>query len=301
VGLQNSNKYECYFFIADLHSLTEDFSPKEKPGQILDVLANYLAAGLDPKKSTIFLQSQVPAHSELAWILNTVAPMGELNRMTQFKDKSESQKKNVNAGLFNYPVLMAADVLIYDTEKVPVGDDQLQHLELARSLAEKFNNKFGETFIEPKPILTKASRLMSLDNPEKKMSKSSPAGCLFIDDNEKEIEQKIKRAVTDSGSEVKYDIKNKPAISNLMGIYSELSGDSLEKIEKEFKGKNYGEFKKKLVEVISSYFKDFRKEKKSLLAKEKALRDVLEEGSKKARKITDLKMAEVKKKVGLIA
>jgi tryptophanyl-tRNA synthetase len=284
-----------------LHSLTEDFSPKEKSGQIIDVLANYLAAGLDPKKSTIFLQSQVPAHSELAWILDTVAPMGELNRMTQFKDKSDSQKKNVNMGLLNYPVLMAADVLIYDTEKVPVGDDQLQHLELARSLAEKFNNKFGKTFIEPKPILTKTSRLMSLDNPEKKMSKSSPAGCLFIDDSEKEIEQKIKRAVTDSGSEVKHDVKNKPAISNLMGIYSELSGDSLGKTEKEFKGKNYGEFKKKLVEVISSYFKDFRKEKKSLLAKEKALREVLEEGNQKARKVADLKMEEVKKKVGLIA
>jgi tryptophanyl-tRNA synthetase len=321
VELQNSEKYDCYFFIADLHSLTGDFDPKEKPAQILDVLANYLAAGLDPKKSTIFLQSQVPAHSELAWILNTITPIGELSRMTQFKEKGGIKiisssigshfgissgggifpKESVNIGLFDYPVLMAADIIIYGAEKVPVGDDQLQHLELTRTLVKKFNNKFGKTFIEPKPILTKASRLMSLDNPEKKMSKSSPAGCLFLDDSEKEIEQKIKRAVTDSGSEVKYDVKNKPAISNLMGIYSEFSGDSLDEIEKEFKGKNYGEFKKKLIEVISSYFKDFRKEKKSLLAKEKALKDILEEGNQKARKVADLKMEEVKKKVGLIA
>ena len=299
VELQNSGKYECYFFIADLHSLTEDFEPKEKPGQILNLLADYLASGLDPKKSVIFLQSQIPAHSELAWILNTITPMGELNRMTQFKDKSDSQKKNINAGLFDYPVLMAADVLIYDTEKVPVGNDQLQHLEITRTLARKFNAKFGKTLIEPKPILTKTPRVMSLDDPEKKMSKSRPAGCFFLDDSEKEIEQKIKRAVTDSGKEVKFDLKGKPAISNLIEIYSELSGDSLEKIEKNFKGKNYGEFKNKLADLVSSYFKNFRKEKKSLLSKEKELMAILEKGNKKARKVADAKMEEVKKKVGL--
>ncbi|MEK7086816.1 MAG: tryptophan--tRNA ligase, partial [Patescibacteria group bacterium] len=205
VELQNSGKYECYFFIADLHSLTENFDPAEKPKQILDLATDYLAAGLDPKKSIIFIQSQIPTHSELTWILNAITPMGELNRMTQFKEKSEIAPKNVNVGLFDYPVLMAADVLLYDTQFVPVGDDQLQHLELTRTLARKFNGKFGKTFIEPKALLTETPRLMSLDEPKKKMSKSRPTGCLFIDDSPSTIRAKIKTAVTDSGKEIKYD------------------------------------------------------------------------------------------------
>jgi len=299
VDLQNSGKYECYFFIADLHSLTEDFETKEKPGQILNLLADYLAAGIDPKKSTIFLQSRVPAHSELAWILNTITPFGELGRMTQFKDKAIAQKQNINVGLFSYPVLMAADILIYDALVVPVGDDQLQHLEITRTLARRFNSKFGKVFIEPKPILTKVPRLMSLDDPKKKMSKSRPGGCLFLDDNEKDMGRKIKKAVTDSEGEIKFDFKKKPAVSNLMGIYSELSGDSIEKIEKDFKGKNYGEFKNQLAELTSSYFENFRKEKKSLLGKEKELKLILEKGSEKARKVADFKIEEVKKKIGL--
>ena len=222
VALQNSNKYECFFFIADLHSLTEDFLPKEKARQITELAADYLAAGLNLKKSTLFLQSAIPPHNELAWILNTITPMGELRRMTQFKDKGGEQE-SANVGLFDYPVLMAADILIYDTKFVPVGDDQLQHLELARTLARKFNSKFGNTFTEPQPLLTQTPRVMSLDDPSKKMSKSRPAGCIFLDDSPEEIHKKVMRATTDSESVIRYDTETKPGISNLLRIYSSLS------------------------------------------------------------------------------
>ena len=192
VDLQNSGKYECFFFIADLHSLTEEFNPKEKSKQILELTADFLAAGLDPKKSVIFQQSQVPAHSELAFILNTITPMGELERMTQYKDKSQRQPENINAGLFDYPVLMAADILLYDAKVVPTGDDQNQHLELTRTLARKFNSRFEKTLIEPKNLHTNTPRIMDLRVPGKKMSKSDPSGCLFIDDSPEEIETKYK-------------------------------------------------------------------------------------------------------------
>ena len=300
VDLQKSGKYQCYFFIADLHSLTEDFNPKEKPKQILELMADFLAAGLDPKKSTIFLQSQVPAHSELTWILNTITPMGELERMIQFKDKSVRQQENINVGLFVYPTLMAADILIYDTKFVPVGEDQLQHLEITRTLARKFNKKFGKTFIEPQAILTKTPRVMSLANPEKKMSKSQPESCLFIDDSPEEIKNKIKRAVTDSGSEIKYDEKNKPAISNLLEIYSSLSGETIPKLEKKFNDKNYSTFKNDLAEVAIKHFADFRKKKSELMKNKSKLSSILASGSQRAAKAANKKIAEVKKKVGLI-
>jgi tryptophanyl-tRNA synthetase len=279
--------------------LTEDFDPKEKNGQILNLAADYLAAGLGPKKSVIFLQSQVPQSTELAWILSTIAPFGELSRMTQFKEKSGAQKENINVGLFTYPTLMAADILLYDAEVVPVGEDQLQHLELARTLARKFNSKFGETFVEPKALMTATPRLMSLDDPTKKMSKSRPAGCLFIDDSPKEIEQKIKTAVTDSSSEVKYDEQNKPAISNLLMIYSELSGKSVGEIEKKFAGKGYADFKKSLAEIVSEYFADFRNKKAALLKKPAIIKKVLQRGSGQAAKVAQKKIEEVKKKIGI--
>ncbi|MBI2604423.1 MAG: tryptophan--tRNA ligase, partial [Candidatus Harrisonbacteria bacterium] len=243
VALQKSGNYQCLFFIADLHSLTETYDPEMKPGQILDLAASYLALGLDPKKSTLFVQSQVPQTTELAWILGTLTPFGELRRMTQFKDKAESQEENVNVGLFTYPVLMAADMLLYDAAFVPVGEDQLQHLELTRTLARKFNSRFGETFVEPKPLMTSVPRLMSLADPMKKMSKSQPDGCLFLDDAPEVIEAKLKRAVTDSGSVVKYDEKEKPGISNLLRIMSALSGKQIPELEKAFAGENYSEFK----------------------------------------------------------
>ena len=305
VELQNSGKYRCYFFIADYHSLTEDFSaeggpasgwePTRKSKQILDLVKSYLAAGINPKKSPIFIQSQVPQATELAWILNTITPMGELRRMTQFKDKSESQPENINAGLFTYPVLMAADVILYDAAFVPVGEDQLQHLELTRTITRKFNNKFGKSFVEPQPVITRNARIMSLSNPEKKMSKSQPQGCLFLDDSESDIETKIKTAVTDSESEVKYNLQTKAGISNLMDIYSAFSGKSTQEIEKIYVGKGYGSFKSDLAKIISESLKPFRARKISDSTAQKAVSD----GAKKAQKIANVKMKFVKRKIGL--
>lgn len=300
VDLQNSGKYQCYFFIADLHALTENPEAQNLSKNIINLAADFLAAGLDPKKSTIFQQSQISACDELARIFETIAPMGELKRMTQFKEKAGEQQEMSNVGLFTYPILMAADILLYDAASVPVGEDQLQHLELTRTIARKFNSRFGETFVEPKAILTSTPRLMSLDDPTKKMSKSRPAGCLFIDDSPEDIERKIKTAVTDSGSEVKYDPQNKPAVSNLLAIYRELSGKPMEKIEKMFTGKGYADFKKSLAKVVIDYFADFRKKKAALLKKPATLKKVLNAGSKKAREIADRKIVEVKSKLGLL-
>lgn len=299
VDLQNSGRYDCFFFIADLHSLTETFSPREKEKQIADLLANYIAAGVDPKKSVLFLQSSVPAHAELAWILNTITPFGELRRMTQFKDKSETAPENVNVGLFTYPILMAADIILYDAKYVPVGEDQVQHLELARTLARKFNARFGKTFVEPQPLLTEVPRLMSLDNAEKKMSKSQPAGCLFLDDSPDAIRAKIKRAVTDSGKEILFDPVKKPAISNLLLIYSALSGHPIGKIEREFSGKGYGEFKHTLAEVAVDAFEPFQKKKKVLLRNPKNLKKLLAGGNRKAAKVSGTKIEDVKARLGL--
>ena len=294
VALQNSGKYDCLFFIADLHSLTEGYEPKDKPKEILNLFSDFLAAGLDPKKSVIFQQSQIPAHSEFAWILNTLTPMGELRRMTQFKEKSEEFGENV--GLFTYPVLMAADILLYDTQFVPVGEDQLQHLEFTRTLARKFNSRFGHILMEPKDLLTDIPRVMSLQDPSKKMSKSDPKGCVFIDDSPEEIREKVKVAVTDSGSEIVYNPEEKPAIANLMRIYAALTDKFIPDLEKEFANMNYSEFKIALGNVISEHFNNFRENKKRL---NEDLKKVLESGSKKAEKIASKKMEEIKAKVGL--
>lgn len=329
VYLQNSGKYECYFFIADLHSLTEDFNPKEKPKQILDLAVDFLASGLDPKKSIIFVQSQIPAHSELAWILNTITPVSELLRMIQFRskafgkyygkegiptptDKADTYTKklitlveqdaaeNANTGLLTYPALMAADILLYKPKVVPVGDDQVQHLEFTRTLARKFNSRFGKTFIEPKAILTEVPRLMSLDNSEKKMSKSRPAGCLFLDDSPEEMREKIKSAVTDSGREVKYDPKSKPAVSSLLSIYKAFSRKSIKDIEKKYKGKGYADFKKDLAEIVVNYFKSFQKKKRELEKDQNKIRDILRSGAKKARPVAEKTMLEARRRIGLI-
>ena len=300
VELQNSDKYQCYFFIADLHSLTEKFDPAEKTKQIVDLAETFLAAGLDPKKSVIFLQSKIPAHCELAWILNTVTPLSELNRMTQFKDKSGDAPLNINAGLFTYPTLMAADILLYNAKFVPVGNDQDQHLELARTLARKFNGLFGKTLIEPQPLHTEVPRLMSLENPNRKMSKSHQTGCLFIDDAPDVIRAKIMRAPTDSGREIKYEPSSKPGLSNLLLIYSALSNKSIGVIEKKYKNKGYGEFKKELAEIVVDALKPFQNQKKELSKKPALIKKVLADGNKKANSVASKKLLEVKKKIGLI-
>ena len=317
VELQNSGKYDCYFFVADLHALTENPEAKDLSKNILGLMADFLAVGLNPKKSILFQQSQIKFIQELAWILSTLAPVSELMRMTAFKEKvlqalkPEDREKitkeefdkiveETNLGLAEYPVLMTADILIFDGQFVPVGNDQLQHLELARTLVRKFNKKFGQTFLEPQPLLTQIPRLMSLDDPAKKMSKSLPSGCIFIDDSPEEIKKKIMSAVTDSGSEIKYDYQNKPGISNLIKIMAGLSNKSVTAIEKEFVGKNYGEFKRYMANYITDYFSQFRNKKKVLLKKPSAIQKILASGSKKAQKIAEKKMKEVKKKIGLL-
>ncbi len=300
VELQNTGKFQCFFFVADLHSITEEFNPKEKLKQVENLILDFLAAGIDLKKSVLFVQSAVSAHSELAWILNTITPFGELRRMTQFKEKTGEEYETTNVGLFDYPVLMAADILLYSAKFVPVGDDQLQHLELTRALARKFNSKFGNTLFEPKPLLTEIPRLMSLDDPTKKMSKSRPEGCLFLDDEPEVIRKKIMRAVTDSGSEVRADREQKPAVTNLIRIYSAMSGKNAAQVESRFKGKGYGEFKKELAEIVIQGLAPFQKRKNELKKKRAAIMKQITAGNKKANMVASKKLAEVKKKTGLV-
>lgn len=316
VELQNSEKYQCYFFVADLHALTENPEAKDLNKNILNLAVDFLAAGLNPEKSTIFQQSQIKSLLELKWILSSLTPVSELLRMTAFKEKvlqalkpTEKEKitqekfekivEETNFGLAEYPVLMAADILIYGGQLVPVGNDQLQHLEFARMLVRKFNKKFGKTFVEPKAILTSTPRLMSLDDPSKKMSKSRPAGCLFIDDLPAEIEKKVKAAVTDSGNEIKYDPKNKAGISNLLDIMAALSGKEIKSIEKKFTGYKYSDFKKAVSDCVSDYFTLFRKKKTALMKNPTALKKILRRGSEQAEKIANKKLSEIKNKLGL--
>lgn len=260
------------------------------------LMEDYLAAGLDPKKSTLFIQSQVPESTELAWILFTITPKGELERMTQFKEKG-ADRALANMGLMNYPVLMAADIILYDAEFVPVGDDQLQHLELTRTLTRKFNSKFGKVFVEPKPLLTKASRIMSLSDPNKKMSKSVPGSSLFLDDLPATIRKKIMSATTDSGKEVKYDEKTKPGITNLIKIYQGFSGKPFAEIEREFAGKNYGEFKSALAEIVIKSLEPFREKSPALL---KSAKTAFEKGRERAGAKAKKKMVTIKKSLKLI-
>jgi tryptophanyl-tRNA synthetase len=297
VDLQNSGKFDCYFTIVDLHSLTEDYNPKEKTEQILDLATTYLAAGLDPKKSTIFLQSAVPAHTELTWVLSTITPMGEMERMTQYKDKAQRQAANINVGLFIYPVLMAADILLYNPPVVPVGDDQTQHLELTRELARRFNKRFGKTFVEPKPLYTRAPRVMSLSDPSRKMSKSEPAGCLFMDDSPAEI---IKRAVTatDAGSG-----KMPAGVANLFLLLSHFGNEQdNQRFRDEYEEGSikYSELKTLLSKRIADYFADYRKKKSALDKKLAQIHNVLKEGARRAGTTAQLTLDTVKKKIGLI-
>ena len=299
--LQNDPKNQCFYCLVDLHALTINPPASEIHKNTLEAIFDYLALGLDPKKSVIFIQSQVPAHSELAWILNTLTPLGDLKRMTQFKELSKNQK-TIRAGILNYPVLMAADILLYDAELVPVGKDQLQHLELTRALAKKFNSFYGKTFIIPKAkVFETGARIMSLDNPSKKMAKSgNPQGCLGIFEPEKEIRRKITAAVTDSEKEIKYDSKNKPAISNLLNIFNVVSGKTIKQLEKEFEDKGYAIFKKKLADSFISHFAEARERRKKFEKDAELVKKILGGGRISAQKIAEVKIKEVKKKIGLI-
>ena len=300
--LQNTGEYQNIFCVVDEHALTTPQDPTKLRSKILEVFTLYLALGLDPEKSIIFLQSAVSEHAELGWILNTITPVGELERMTQFKDKSQKQK-SVLAGLLNYPVLQAADILLYHTNTVPVGEDQLQHIELTRTIARKFNSTFGETFAIPEPFINKeGKRIMGLDDPSKKMSKSAenPKNYIGLLDSPETIREKIKAAVTDSASEVKYDMENKPAISNLLTIYSLFSRKTITELEKEYDGKNYSVFKNDLAEIIIEGLSPIQKKYKELSANPDYIKKVLRDGAKKAETIASQTMAEVRSKIGFL-
>lgn len=298
VELQNS--YDSFYCIVDLHAITIKQDPKVLRQNVLNVAKTYLALGIDPNKSTIFVQSQVPQHAELAWVLNTIAKLGELERMTQFKDKAAQHKENINMGLFDYPVLMSADILLYDPEIVPVGEDQKQHVELTRDLAERFNSSYGKTFVVPEPMIKKeGARIMGLDDPSKKMSKSAASANNYIAllDTPEVVAKKISRAVTDSGSTIESGT-DKPALTNLLTIYSLLSGQSIKNIEKEYAGKQYSDFKKGLTATVIEFLSDFQAKFNAL--NDNKVKTILEEGNKKARAIAEAKMIDVKTKMGLL-
>lgn len=294
VDLQNSNEYQTIFSIVDLHSLTQDYEVAKKSDEIYATLADYLACGIDPKKSIIFLQSHVKEHTELAWIFNCITPVAELERMTQYKDKAERQKDNINMGLFDYPVLMAADILLYKAEVVPVGEDQVQHVELTRIVARKFNNRWGKTFEEPKSKLTRAARLMALNDPMKKMSKSlGEKSYIALSDTPEEIAAKIKSAVT-----------TPEGGRNLIDLLRAFSDDNklINKFEKEITDGTirYSELKEILSKAIIDTLKPIQEKRAKLLTNKKYLDKILKHGAKQAEKIAQKNMTEFKKKIGLI-
>lgn len=299
--LELQEKAECIFSIVDLHAITIPYQSQEMQRNILDAAVCYLAAGIDPEKSIIFVQSAIKEHTELAWILSTVTPVGDLLRMTQYKEKMKEFKGRLGAGILNYPILMAADILLYKTDIVPVGKDQQQHVELARTIARRFNKLFGQTFVEPRVKLQKiGAKIMALNNPKKKMSKSIPNSCLYLFDEPEVIKKKIMSAVTDPGKIIKYDLIKKPGISNLLTIFSLFSGKSIKELEKKFKDSGYEKFKKQLAELLINSLEPFRRKRKELLSREVYVKEILEQGRKRAQVIAQSTMAEVKKKMGLI-
>lgn len=296
------DEYECFFNVADLHSITVPQEPKSIRERSFDLISVFLAAGLDPSKSTLFVQSHVPAHAELSWVLNCMSYMGQLSRMTQFKEKSQKSEENLNAGLFTYPVLMAADILLYQTDLVPVGIDQKQHLELARDLAIRFNNKYSETFKIPDGIIGKETgKIMSLKNPEKKMSKSDEDQNSFIllFDDEETIKRKISKAVTDSFSKFDYNDEQK-GLKNLINMYIAFSNKTKDEIVLKYKDENYSVFKEDLGQLVSDSLKDLR-EKYFEYIKDKAyLEKVMKEGAEKASYVANKTLRKVYKKVGFL-
>ena len=296
-------EYECYYMIANLHSLTVRNDPETLRNNTLKIIATYIAAGLDPEKNNIFIQSQVKEHAELGWILDCYTYMGELSRMTQFKDKSAKHADNINAGLFTYPALMAADILLYKANLVPVGEDQMQHLEITRDIAERFNKIYGETFVIPEGYVRKSSaRIMGLQDPTGKMSKSATNlnDVIFLEDEPDVILKKFKKAVTDSENKVKFDPENKPGVSNLMQIYSAITSKSMDEIEQEFDGSGYGDFKVKVAEAVIEKLEPIQKKYKELLENPKYLEEIYTKGAEKARKLASTTLKEVKEKIGII-
>ena len=295
------DEYDCFYSVVDLHAITVPQEAKNLRANTMQLLAQYLACGLDPEKNTIFIQSHVSAHAELMWILNTMTYMGELSRMTQFKDKSQKSEANLNAGLFTYPSLMAADILLYQADVVPVGVDQKQHLELTRDIATRFNGIYGDVFTIPEPYIGKSTaKIMSLQDPSRKMSKSdeNPNASILLMDDPDTIIRKFKRAVTDSDMEIRYS-DDKPGIQNLINIYSCITGKTIEEVEKEFDGKGYGEFKLAVGESVADRLKPLQ-DRFYEIQKDKAyLNGVIKENDEKAAYFANKTLRKVQKKVGL--
>ena len=297
------DQFDCFYFMADLHTITVRQEPKELRRRSTTQLAQYIACGLDPEKNTLFLQSHVHEHAELGWILNCYTMFGELSRMTQFKDKSAKHADNINGGLFTYPSLMAADILLYQADYVPVGQDQKQHCELTRDIAIRFNNLYGPTFTVPDPYIPKVgARVMSLSVPTSKMSKSDPQGCVFLMDPPEEIARKFKRAVTDSDTEncVRYDPEQKPGVANLMNIYSAVTGLSFEEIERDFAGKGYGAFKPAVGDAVIEMLRPIREESQRMIADKDYLRNVYTNGAERATAVARRTLRKVYKRVGFV-
>ena len=298
-----SDQFNCYWFMADLHTITVRQDPAQLRRRTLTQIATYIACGLDPEKNTIFVQSHVPAHAELGWVLDCYTMFGELSRMTQFKDKSAKHADNINAGLFTYPCLMAADILLYQPDFVPVGEDQKQHVEICRDIATRFNHIYGDVFKVPEPYIPRqGARVMSLNQPDTKMSKSIPEGCVFLLEKPEDILRKFKRAITDSDTErcVRFDRENKPGVANLMNIYAAVTGKSYEAIEAEFEGKGYGAFKPVVGEAVVEALRPIREETERLLADKAYLESVYRAGAERAARVAERTLRKVYKKVGFL-
>lgn len=297
-----NEEYECFFGVMDLHSLTVRQEPAEFRKRARDLFALYVASGLDPEKNCIYFQSHVPCHAELSWILSCFTYMGELNRMTQFKDKASKHSDNINAGLYTYPVLMAADILLYQADLVPVGKDQLQHLEITRDIAQRFNGIYGDVFTIPEAYMGKTgAKVMSLQDPSKKMSKSdeNANASIYLLDDPDTVRRKFKRAVTDSDSQVRYDAENKPGISNLMDIYGATTGKSNDEIEKEFEGKGYGDFKEAVGDAVANLLAPMQERFEELRKDKDYLDRMIKQNDEKAYYFSQKTLRKVKKKVGL--
>ncbi len=297
-------EYDCYFFMADLHTITVRQDPAALRRRVLTQVAQYIACGLDPEKCTIFIQSHVPAHAQLGWVLDCYTMFGELSRMTQFKDKAAKHKDNINAGLFTYPALMAADILLYQPDYVPVGEDQKQHVEICRDIAERFNGVYGEVFRVPEPYIAKVgARIMSLNDPASKMSKSNPEGCVALMDSPEDVMRKFKRAVTDSDTErcVRYAPGEKPGVSNLIQIYASAVGKSYEEVEREFDGLGYGRFKPAVGEAVVEMARPIQEEARRILADKAYLEGVYRAGAEKASRAAEKTLRKVYKKIGFVA
>ena len=298
-----ADEYDCYYFMADMHTITVRQNPADLRRRTIEQLAQYIACGLDPEKNTLFVQSHVHQHAELGWVLQCYTMFGELSRMTQFKDKSKKNADNINGGLFAYPSLMAADILLYQPDYVPVGQDQKQHVELCRNIVQRFNGIYGEVFKMPEFLSTKAgARVMCLTQPESKMSKSLPEGCVFLMEKPDDIRRKFKRAVTDSDTErcVRFDAEAKPGVSNLMSIYSAITGKSYDEIEREFDGLGYGAFKPAVGDAVVELLTPIREETERILKDKAYLESVYKAGAEKAGWVAEKTLRKVYKKVGFL-